>query len=162
MVILWCGFLPPVSSSVISTAAAPLSSFFRWVTMRAVSVWHSCIWAMHHTTGTLLGGCRSLVLEKYCTLQCCQVNLSIGLQDTTAAAGTHASTHFVLHVNLVLDDGWHQELLSTHQRQSCQAWIAVQMGRSELNPWFPAPGPPEWHGGQICYLWLKKEQGIEG
>lgn len=36
------------------------------------------------------------------------------------------------------------------------------MGQSELNPWFLAPSRPEWHGGQICYLWIKKKQRIEG
>lgn len=49
------GFSAPRLSIVISTAAEfPSSLCFRWVTMRAVSVWHSCTWTMHHGTGTSL------------------------------------------------------------------------------------------------------------
>lgn len=130
--------------------------FFRWVTPRAVSAWHSCTWTMHHTPGTSLWGRRSLVLGIYsCTVLSGETKRSFTGYDSRCWP-----IHIMhVHVQLVQDERWQHDLLSTHQRQSCQAWIAVQMGRSGLNPWFLAPGPPEWHGGQICYLWTKKSRG---
>lgn len=127
--------------------------FFCWVTMRAVSVWHSCTWTMHHTPGTSLIGCRSFALGICSSLQCSQMKLSITLQDMTAAADVNT---YYRCVKLVQDQRWHYDSSSTHQRQSCQAWIAVQMGRNEQSPWFLVPDQPEWHGGQICSLWTKK------
>lgn len=91
---------------LICTAASPPCRFlFRWVTTRAVSVWHSCTWTIHHTPGTSLRGCRSFVLGIYRTVQCSHVKLSTTYQDMTAAVDTHV----VCMNQLVQDDWWHHD-----------------------------------------------------
>lgn len=116
----------PASSLVSSTAASPPSRFlFRWLTTRAVSVWLSWTWTMHHTTGTSLRVCRSFVLELYIAVQRSQVKLNTAWQDVTAAADTH--TYCVL-----VGSGW---VVTT--------WFIVHSPKTKLSGLNSCPNGPE-------------------
>ena len=152
-----CGgdYWPCTLTSAISTAAESSSRFLFTESPRELSQSDTAAHGLHPTLSTSLSGCRSNVLAA--KIFCCTA-----ISDDTKHILIGYDSKCIVYVLLVEGDEWHCDLLSTYQRQSCQVWIAVQMGRSGLNPWFRAPDPPEWHGGQIYCLCMEKEQRRRG